>query len=694
MKLPAFIKKSQNCCNTSACSAEGLDKIILIGNPNVGKSVIFNSLSDSFAIASNYPGTTVEISSGKGKIGDGEYEVIDTPGMYSLLPITEEERVAQRLLFDEEAFVYLHVIDAKNLRRMLPLTLQLMEADTPLILVLNIMDEAIDRGISIDASRLEQILNIPVVCTVSTKGEGIDDLKNTITGYKQQLTDYKVKHNDEIESAVSSIESQIKEDRAISKRALSLLLLQNDKVAFEKISENDETATSPIIRSIVDETAEKFTNPLNYVITLERQNVVNDIADTVMTTMITTADAGSAQPTQVDISQKNAAKDKSKSNLALKNRIDKMLTSPLTGIPILFLVLYFGLYQFVGVFTAGTIVDYLENTLFGGYVNPWMIENFNALVPYPVIQDLFVGEYGILTQALTYAIALIMPLVGSFFIVFSIIEDTGYLPRLAMLIDRLFKKMGLSGRAVIPMVLGFGCATMATMVTRTLETKREKVIATMLLSLAIPCSAQLGIIIAILSDIPMGLLIWAVVIFSEFIFIGYLAARVLPGKKPSFFMEMPPLRMPKVSNIAIKTYSRMHWYFLEVLPLFIFASILIWIGKLTGLFEIAIRIFEYPTQWIGLPVEGAVMFLFGFFRRDFGAAGLYDMYDGGMLTGVQLVVSAITLTLFMPCIAQFMMTAKERGLKMAFGIAAFIFPFAFLVGFLVNLVLTWLGVVL
>ena len=695
MKLPAFIKKRQNCCNTSACSAEGLDKIILIGNPNVGKSVIFNSLSDSFAIASNYPGTTVEISSGKGKIGDAEYEVIDTPGMYSLLPITEEERVAQRLLFDEEAFVYLHVIDAKNLRRMLPLTLQLMEAGIPLILVLNIMDEAIDRGINIDASRLEQILNIPVVCTVSTKDEGMDELKDTIAGYKQELADYKVKHNDEIESAVLRIESQIKDNRAMSKRALSLLLLQNDKVAFEKISEHGNTATSSAIKSIVDETAGKFTNPLNYVVTLERQNVVNDIADTVMTTMVTTAeDADSAQPVKADISQKNAAKSKAKSNIELKNRIDKMLTRPLTGIPILFLVLYFGLYQFVGVFAAGTVVDYLENTLFGGHINPWLIENFNALVPYPVIQDLFVGEYGILTQALTYAIALIMPLVGSFFIVFSIIEDTGYLPRLAMLIDRVFKKIGLSGRAVIPMVLGFGCATMATMVTRTLETKREKVIASLLLALAIPCSAQLGIILAILSDIPMGMLIWAVVIFSEFIFIGYLAARVLPGKKPSFFMEMPPLRMPKVSNIAIKTYSRMHWYFLEVLPLFIFASILIWIGKLTGLFEIAIRIFEYPTQWIGLPAEGAVMFLFGFFRRDFGAAGLYDMYDGGMLTGVQLVVSAITLTLFMPCIAQFMMAAKERGLKMALAMAAFIFPFAFLVGFIVNTILTGLGVVL
>jgi ferrous iron transport protein B len=195
-------------------------------------------------------------------------------------------------------------------------------------------------------------------------------------------------------------------------------------------------------------------------------------------------------------------------------------------------------------------------------------------VPYPALQDLFVGEYGISTQAVTYAIALILPIVGAFFLVFSIIEDTGYLPRLGMLLDGMFKKIGLSGRAVIPMVLGFGCSTMATMVTRTLETRRERLISTVLLALAIPCSAQLGIILSVLSGNPDGLLIWAGVIVLEFVFIGYLAARLLPGKPlPSYSKCLP--EDPELSNIAVKTYSRMHWYFLEVLPLFVLASVLI-----------------------------------------------------------------------------------------------------------------------
>ncbi|WP_135609865.1 ferrous iron transport protein B [Methanococcoides sp. AM1] len=670
--------KKKKCCNPEDNTESALEKIILVGNPNVGKSVIFNHFSDSYAIVSNYPGTTVAISKGNGKIAGKEYEIIDTPGMYSLLPITEEERVSQSYLFESKPFVYVHVVDAKNLQRMLPLTLQLIEAQVPLILVLNMMDEAAERGIEINEAQLENELGIPVICTTSIKGEGLDRLENAITSYDLQHVDNKVKYSRGIESAIEEISSLVRSEYGISKRTLAQLLLQNDRVAFDKIVQNNEEVRS--IKNVIEETEKGYTDPLNYVLTIERQAFVNDIVGPVMSTTKKT-----------DTVTKNTDE---RPQTSLRERVDKLLIHPVTGIPILLVVLYFGLYKFVGGFAAGTVVDYLEGTLFGEQINPWVIETFSSIVPYPVIQDLFVGEYGILTQAVTYAIALIMPLVGAFFIVFSIIEDTGYLPRLAMLIDRAFKKMGMSGRAVIPMVLGFGCSTMATMVTRTLETKREKIITSMLLSLAIPCSAQLGVILGILSFSGKALLIWAFVISLELLVIGYLSSKVLPGKNPSFFMEIPPLRLPKLSNVLIKTYSRMQWYFLEVMPLFVVASVLIWIGKLTGLFEMAVRLFGYPAQWIGLPVEAGVMFLYGFFRRDFGAAGLFDMYNAGMLTDINLVVAAITLTLFMPCIAQFMVTVKERGAKIALGMAAFIFPSAFAVGFVVNYVLTTLGVVL
>src|SRR3990172_5573206 len=293
---------------------------------------------------------------------------------------------------------------------------------------------------------------------------------------------------------------------------------------------------------------------------------------------------------------------------------------------------------------------------------------------------------------MTYAIAIVLPIVGTFFIVFSIIEDSGYLPRLAMLIDRVFKAIGLSGRAVIPMVLGFGCDTMATIVTRTQETTRERVITTLLLALAIPCSAQLGVIFAILSGNSEALLIWAGVTTLIFLLVGYLAAKVIPGKKASFYMEVPPLRLPKLSNVLVKTYTRLQWYFFEVMPVFVLASVLLWLGDLTGLLDYISRGLVPLMRLIGLPAETGFVFLYGFFRRDFGAAGLYDLHSSGIITGIPLVVAAVVLTLFIPCVAQFSVMLKERGVKTTMAITLFVFPFAFFVGFILNWALTALRV--
>lgn len=261
-----------------------------------------------------------------------------------------------------------------------------------------------------------------------------------------------------------------------------------------------------------------------------------------------------------------------------------------------------------------------------------------------------------------------------------------------MLVDRVFKKIGLNGRAVIPMVLGFGCDTMATMVSRTLETKRERIIATLLLALAIPCSAQLGVIMALLSGNKGALGIWFIFIMFVFLFIGFLTSKILPGEGPSFYMEVPPLRMPKLSNVLSKTYTRMQWYFVEIIPLFIFASILIWAGNITGLFNLLISWLEPIVNMLGLPNEAAEVFLFGFFRRDYGAAGLFDLQKASVLNPRQLVVSAATLTLFLPCVAQFAMMVKERGAKTALAMSAFILVFSFAAGYVLNQLLLAIGI--
>ncbi|MEI8354711.1 MAG: nucleoside recognition domain-containing protein, partial [Deltaproteobacteria bacterium] len=373
-------------------------------------------------------------------------------------------------------------------------------------------------------------------------------------------------------------------------------------------------------------------------------------------------------------------------------RLSRWAVRPLTGVPLLLLVLYFGLYRFVGGFGAGTLVDFLEGTLFEAHFNPWITGVVKAIIPWAILQELFVGEYGVITLGLRYAVGIILPIVATFFLFFSVLEDSGYFPRLALLVDRLFKYIGLTGRAVIPMVLGFGCDTMATMVTRTLETVRERIIATLLLALAIPCSAQLGVIMALLSKFPGSLLTWFVCLLFIFLVIGFLAARIMPGEAPMFYMELPPMRLPQLANVFTKTYSRMQWYLLEILPIFILASVLLWLGKITSFFEKMIEWMTPVMASLGLPRETAMAFIFGFFRRDYGAAGLYDLQTKGILNARQITVAALTLTLFIPCIAQFLIMKKERGMKVAASIGLFVSFLAFGSGWMLNQFLLITGI--
>ncbi len=471
-----------------------------------------------------------------------------------------------------------------------------------------------------------------------------------------------VTYDSDIERALDRIEALLWGEYHLSRRAVALLLLEGDAEVAQLVADAEGERAEEIAR-VVATTQAGYARPLSYLFSLQRRRAARDLLQGVV--------SFPAEP-----------------RVGLAERLSQATMNPLTGLPILALVLYL-LYQFVGVLGAQTLVNFLEVTVFEAHINPWVDQAVAAIIPWPVWRDLFAGQYGIITLGVRYAIALILPIVGTFFIVFSIIEDSGYLPRLAMLIDRVFKKIGLNGRAVIPMVLGFGCDTMATIVTRTLETRRERVIATMLLALAVPCSAQLGVILAILAGRPGALAVWAIVVTGMFLLVGFLAAQLMPGERPSFYMELPPLRMPGVTNVLVKTYTRMEWYLREVFPVFILASVLIWLGQITGLFEAITRLLVPLVRFLGLPDETAVTFLFGFFRRDYGAAGLYDVSQ--MLTGAQLAVAAVTLTLFVPCIAQFAVMLKERGPRMALGVVAFIFPFAFLVGGLLSRALMLLG---
>jgi len=371
--------------------------------------------------------------------------------------------------------------------------------------------------------------------------------------------------------------------------------------------------------------------------------------------------------------------------------LDRLVLSPWTGFLLVALVLYFGFYKFVGGFGAGTAVDWIDRVLFGRFLTPAAEAATRAIVPWSVVRDLITGPYGLISLGVRYAVAIVLPIVSAFFLVFAVLEDSGYLPRLALLLDRALKRVGLSGRAVIPLVLGFGCNTMATLVTRTLETKRERVIATLLLALAIPCSAQLGVVLGILSVWPGAVVVWALVLVLVFLAVGRLAALFLPGEPPSFYLELPRLRMPKASNVLRKTGARVRWYFAEILPLFLLASVLLWAGDLTGLLSRATALLVPLVRLIGLPAAAAPAFLYGFFRRDFGAAGLYELAKRGLLTPAALTTAAVTITLFVPCIAQFLVMRKERGLKVALSVLVAATTIAFAVGGLVGWLLRTVG---
>ena len=665
-RVSSALQPRRSCHGPAPRGAATARKIAIVGSPNVGKSVVFNRLTGSRVIVSNYPGTTVEVSRGRAQFGGAEAEVVDTPGMYSLCPITAEERVSRALLMEARPDLVIHVVDAKNLSRMLPLTLDLLEAGLPVILDVNVMDEAEELGISIDTARLEEELGIPVVATVSTTGRGLEELRARIADYAPPCGEpLDLRYDSALEPAVQEIAGLLAADYGLSARAVAVLLLENDpQVTSLAVAREPRFAR---IEEVVSRAQASYPQPLRYAFTLARQKVAERI-------LAHTTTAPTRQPR------------------GWRAVLGRLMMQPLTGIPILFVVLYLGLYKFVGQFGAGVAVSFLEGRVFNHYVNPFVTRIVERALPWPVLSSLIVGDYGVITLGLKYAVAIILPIVATFFLVFALIEDSGYLPRLAMLIDRAFKNIGLSGRAVIPMVLGFGCDTMATMVTRVLETTRERVIATLLLALAIPCSAQLGVILAVLSRHPLGLAIWGGVVGLIFLVVGFLSARLLPGKPPSFYMEIPPLRLPSLSNVLAKTYARMEWYLLEVIPLFALASVVIWLGQLTHVFQWAVAALQPVVRAIGLPDKTAVAFLFGFFRRDYGAAGLYDLEASNALTGVQLVVAMVTMTLFLPCLAQFLMMYKERGAKMALAMAGFILPFAFGVGYVLNLALTALRV--
>jgi len=567
--------------------------VALVGNPNVGKSVIFGRLTGRYALVSNYPGTTVALTQGRALVGNEVCDVIDTPGVNAVEGVlSEDEQITRAIITSDRADVVVQVADARNIRRALMLTWQVARCGKPMVLVLNMTDEARSRGIDVDARRLHSELGVPVVETVATEGRGLTELR----------------------------------------RALG------------------------------------------------RARVVSVPADT---------DAASWGHSYAE----RVRRAKPRASPRVQEAIGRAVRHPLTGLPILAVVLYL-LYLFVGVFGAQTLVGLVEKGVFGRFVNPAATSLATRFIPIAFVRDLLVGEYGVITMGLTYAIGIVLPVVTTFFLMFGWLEDSGYIPRLAIFCDRIFRMMGLNGKAVLPMVLGLGCDTMATMTTRILGSRKERLIAILLLALGIPCSAQLATILGILGGISFAALLtlFAVVVAQMFL-VGFLAARVLPGDRSDFIMELPPIRLPLMRNLLRKTLMRVRWYLGEAVPLFLIGTLLLFLLDRTGLLRVLVAAAQpVVTGLLGLPAATAQVFVMGFLRRDYGAAGLYQMAHAGALTSVQAVVALTVMTLFVPCVANFLMIVKEQGVRVGLTMLAFITVVALSTGVALNHVLRFFGI--
>jgi ferrous iron transport protein B len=642
--------------------------IALVGHPNVGKSVIFQRLTGQHVTVSNYPGTTVEVTRGSAR-QIGETVFVDTPGVITFPSLSEDEQVTARLLLHEPLRAILQVGDAKNLRRTLLLTIQLLEMGRPVVMALNMMDEAEAQGMAVDDRLLAQYLDIQVILTTATRGKGIEELTQALR--QGQTPQFALQYDANIEAAVAQfcalLASIGQPAPTIACRAMALLWLSKDPVTEKWLEERLPAATLENLRERREGLQISFHEPLSNVIQQTRVAYVDQLASSVI--------LSPGQGWQ-----------------GISSTLCRMTTHPVWGVFILAGVLY-ALYWFVGIFGAGTLVGLLEENLFAGHLNPWVTGWIERLVPLPFLVDLLVGEYGLWTMGMTYALALILPIVSTFFLAFGIMEDSGYLPRLAALSNRLFQFMGLNGKAVLPMVLGLGCVTMATLTTRVLDSKRERLLVTLLLALAIPCSAQLGVVLGMLAGISLAAtLIWSGVVFLILLAIGWLAARLMPGERSKLLVEMPPMRLPLFSNVLIKTLARLEWYLKEVIPLFLLGTGILFFLDKTNLLDWIVQAAQpFVVGWLGLPGETSTAFLLGFLRRDFGATGLFVMESQGLLSPMQVVVAMVTITLFVPCMASVMMIAKERGWRTASGMVLFIFPLAFLVGGLLNRVLLAFG---
>jgi ferrous iron transport protein B len=561
-----------------------MKNIVLMGNPNVGKSVVFSRLTGAKVITSNYPGTTVDFSRGKMRLEGQVIHIIDAPGVYSLVPSSRAEEVAATIF--GQADLIINVVDATHLERNLFLTLEILETKKPVIIALNMWDEAQHLGIDIDDKMLAELLGVPVVPTVALTGEGINDL---------------VKHLKET-SGSETIEPVSEEERWVE--------------------------IGHIVKQV-------------QTVTHRHPTVWEEIADATV--------------------------------------------KPASGVPIAIAVIFtaFWMVRLVG----ENLIGYVLEPLFELYrplamaLSDWLGDGFlhDVLIGKLINGEVdFIQSLGVLTTGLFVPFGMVLPYILAFYFTLALLEDSGYLPRLATLSDNIFHKLGMHGYGVISVFLGLGCNVPGALSTRILETRKERFISATLLAIAVPCMAQIAMTFAILG--PYGFRYIALVFGTlalVYLLGGLLLNRFVQGESPEIFLEIPPYRKPSLRAIAKKTWMRIRWFLTEAIPWLFLGVVLINILYAVGFIGLLGDVFSPVMEgWLGLPKEASIVLLVGFFRKDLAVGMLLPL---GM-TPMQLVIAATLLTIYFPCVGTFAVLVKELGIGDMFKSMAIMVFTALLVG--------------
>jgi len=622
-------------------------KIAIVGLPNTGKTQIFNNLSGEYHLVANYPLTTIRIDRAYAQIAGETYEIIDTPGIHSLYVDSEDERIARDLILNERLALIIQCIDANQLKQSLNLTADLMGLELPMVVVLNAVDETSKKGIWIDSEELSRLLNIPVVESVAVSGRGTQALKRAV--FDAKAATGRIFYGDGLEKEITASAPDLPED-LLHKRQVSILLLMGDPLLEASLEKSHGTQSLASVKAKIIKQRQKLGGNIGRILTKKRSEWADQIA--------------------AKIVKKQTA---SMGQIAVV--LARMTRHPLSGTPILIMIVYITYLLVVNV--ANDIADVMNAIL-------WVpVENaITGLLPNGFWHDFLIGHYGILSLGLANAIITVLPILSVFFIVLNMLEDSGYIPNLSVLTKRIFERIGLSGGAIMPLVLGFGCKTMATLTTKSLHSKRERYISIYLIAFAIPCAPQMGLNMSILGRMGTSAFITTfAVLFIVEIAAGLTLNRILKKEEKSYFLqELPPMRLPSPKAVMVKTYYRLYWFLKEAIPVFIYAAMALFAIDKLGILDATKRVLSPLIKGLlGFPLEMVDALILCMARHEAAVAMIINLVEQGKLNYRQCIVAVTIATMFVPCFANIMAMVKELGTRQALMMALVINISAFII---------------